>query len=171
VAHGLDEQLADGIGAEEKHRAKGRVHEDDAAVPIHDDDALVHRLQYLLLKVSLAAKIHEAPCEVAHRAIERLSENGKLVAHGSVSPHRNDVIASLIRCAAARSSRTTSATRLAADAQRPRASAIATPAAAQAVRLADPDSAPAPIDIRTAPTSAAPMASEAMTSLARIPNI
>ena len=91
MAHRLDEELAHRLGADEQHRPQRRVDEDDAALAIDDDHALLHGLEDAALQIALGAELAQGRGEAAGEPVERVSELDQLVlpleagAHGEVA--------------------------------------------------------------------------------------
>ncbi len=79
VPHRLDEELADGVGAEQERRPERRVHQDDPPVAIDHDDALVHRLEDAALQIALGAELAERGREASGETVEGLAQAGELV--------------------------------------------------------------------------------------------
>ncbi len=79
VPHGLDQELADRVGPEQKGRSKRGVHEDDPPVAIDHDDALVHRLEDAPLQVALRAQFAQGGRKACREPVERLAQPGQLV--------------------------------------------------------------------------------------------
>ncbi len=83
----LDEQLADGIGSEQEHRAERRIDEDDVPIAIDDDDALVHGLEDPSLEITaLGAQLAEVVARLLRHAVERVPELGELVVARKARP-------------------------------------------------------------------------------------
>ena len=72
VTDDLDEELVLRVRPEEQHRPQRRVHHDDAAVLVEDEDPLLHALEDATLQIALAPELAQVPFEAPRELVERV---------------------------------------------------------------------------------------------------